>query len=477
VDKARPASSSKEDVRFGVADRAKNARLDHSASRSPAKGKQGGSGFSKCLHARWWNIPVLVWLVAFLVLIAGFVVYSIFFSHRQIVPYRLGHTFAISDDPFFGSAHALADPIPIEGNKITLLQNGEGIFPVLLEAIRGAKYTVNFEAFLFESGTVGDTFRDAFIERAKAGVQVRVILDGVGSGTKLKNSDVEMMRQGGCQVVYYHPTHSWRLDRINRRSHRRILVVDGRVGFTGGVGFSDHWQGNGEAPDHWRDIHAKIEGPLVGKLQGAFQQHWVGETKEALSGPGQFPALEKVGNLRAQMTASHSFSVAALSLKKKVAIAAAERRICITNAYCAPSDDQVNSLVEAVKRGVQVDLLLPGKHNDQPLTKAAGRHAYGKLLEGGVNIYEYVPSMIHSKTMVFDGLFSLIGTSNFDSRSAVINEELDVSVYDHDFGKQMEAVFDADLQKSKPYTLEEFKKRSAWERFSEAVAAPFHSQL
>jgi cardiolipin synthase len=160
-----------------------------------------------------------------------------------------------------------------------------------------------------------------------------------------------------------------------------------------------------------------------------------------------------------------------------VAIAAAERRVCITNAYCAPSDDQVTLLVEAVKRGVEVDLLVPGKHNDQPLTKAAGRHAYGKLLEGGVNIYEYAPSMIHSKTMVVDGMFALLGTSNLDSRSAVINEELDISIYDEGFGLEMEAVFDADLKKSRPYTLDQFKKRSAWERMTEALAAPFHSQL
>ena len=468
-----------------MAERAEKSRDGHSGWRSEGKsdqqagrkGQGGGGRWSRTLGKRWWNIPVVVWLIAFLSVVIGFVVYSIFFAHREVIPYRFGHTFAVRDPAFFGTAHALADPMPVEGNKITLLQNGDGIFPTMLAAIRGAKYSVNFEAFLFESGTVGNTFRDALIESAKAGVKVRVILDGVGSGTKLDNSDVEAMRKGGCTVVYFHPTRSWRIDKINRRSHRRILVVDGRIGFTGGVGFSDHWQGNADAPEHWRDIHAKIEGPLVAKLQGAFQQHWVGETREALSGPGEFPLLEKVGNLRAQMTASHSFSVAPLPLMQAVAVAAAERRVCITNAYCAPSDDQVTLLVEAVKRGVEVDLLVPGKHNDQPLTKAAGRHAYGKLLEGGVNIYEYVPSMIHSKTMVVDGMFALLGTSNLDSRSAVINEELDISIYDEGFGREMEAVFDADLKKSRPYTLDQFKKRSAWERMTEALAAPFHSQL
>jgi cardiolipin synthase len=255
------------------------------------------------------------------------------------------------------------------------------------------------------------------------------------------------------------------------------MVVDGRVGFTGGVGFADQWQGNADSPDHWREIHAKIEGPLVAKLQGAFQQHWVNETGEPLSGPGEFPMLEKVGNLRAQAIPSHAFSVAPIPLLQAVAIAAAERRICITNAYCTPTDEQVSLLVDAVKRGVIVELIVPGPHNDQPATKAAGRQAYGKLLEGGVKIHEYTPTMIHSKTMVVDGMFSLLGTSNLDNRSAAINEELDISVYDEEFGKEMEAVFDADLKHTRLYTLEEFKKRSLWERISEALAKPFNSQL
>lgn len=259
-----------------MAERGEKSRDRHSGSHSDkGSDRHGRSGSEKRRHgplgAKWWNIPVVVWVIAFVAVILGFVVYSIFFSHRDVIQYRLGHTFGVRDPAFFGTAHALADPMPVEGNKITLLHNGDGTFPVMLEAIRGAKQSVNFEAFLFESGGVGNTFRDALIERAKAGVKVRVIFDGVGSGSKLKDSDVEMMRNGGCTVVYFHPTRSWRLDRINRRSHRRIMVVDGQVGFTGGIGFADHWQGNADAPDHWRDIHAKIEGPLVAKLQGAFQ--------------------------------------------------------------------------------------------------------------------------------------------------------------------------------------------------------------
>jgi cardiolipin synthase A/B len=429
------------------------------------------------LTKRWWHIPLWTWFLAFVFFLAGVVVYSFFFAHRAEIEFRPAHTFKVSDPEFFGSAHALGDPMPVHGNRITLLHNGDQIFPAMLAAIRDAKLSVNFEAFLFHSGTVGSQFRDAFIERARAGVRVRVLFDGIGSGSSLDNSDIDLMRQAGCHVEYYHPTRSWRLDRINRRSHRRVLVVDGKVGFTGGVGFSDEWQGNADSPDHWREVHAKLEGPVVAKLQGAFQQHWVRSTGEALSGAHEFPELKPVGDLRAQVIASHSFSVAALPLLQAVAISAANRRVCITNAYCTPNDDQVELLIAAVKRGVSVELLLPGKHHDQPATKAAGRTAYGKLLEGGVKIFEYQPTMIHSKTMVVDGLFSLIGTSNLDSRSAFINEEIDVSVYDADFGREMETVFDTDLKNARPYTLQDFKSRGPWERASEALTQPFRSQL
>jgi cardiolipin synthase len=426
---------------------------------------------------KWRKHSVGTWLVVFLGLAITVALLCFFFVRRSIIEFLPEHTFAVSDPAFFGSAHALADPLPIPGNKIELLHNGDQIFPALLNAIHSAKKSVNFEAFLFQSGTVGSQFRDAFCERARAGVRVRVLLDGMGGGAKLDNEYVKAMRDAGCEFAYYHPTRSFRIDRANRRTHRRILVVDGKIGFTGGVGFGDQWLGNADSKDHWREVHARIEGPLVAKLQGAFQQHWVRTAQQALSGIDEFPELPPAGNLRAQMIASHSFSVAPLPLVQAVAISAAEKRISITNAYCTPSDDQTKLLVAAVKRGVDVRLLLPGKHNDQPLTKAAGRTAYGKLLEGGVRIFEYEPTMIHAKTMVVDGLFSVFGTSNLDARSSQINEEIEITVYDEGFGQQMEAVFDNDLKQSRSYTLEEFKKRSVWERLTEWVAIPFRSQL
>lgn len=432
---------------------------------------------SSWLNKKKARLPIGVWLMFVVLALGGVAIYSIFFVRRDVLDFRPEHSFSVGDPAFFGSVHALGDPVPIGGNKITLLHNGDEIFPALLEAIAGAKRSVNFEAFLFESGTVASQFRDALNERARAGVRVRVLLDGVGSGSKLDNDDVKALERAGCHFAYYHPTRSWRIDNMNRRTHRRILVVDGKVGFTGGVGFADLWQGKGDGPKSWRDVHARIEGPLVAKMQGAFQQHWARSFGEIIGGPDEFPELPAAGPLQGQMIASHSFSLAGLQVAQAVAIAAAEKRISITNPYCTPSEDQVALLLAAVKRGVEVRLLLPGKHNDQPWTKAAGRGAYGKLLAGGVKIFEYQPGMIHSKTLVVDGLFSMFGSSNLDARSSAINEELDITIYDPSFGAEMERVFDTDLSNAAPYTLEEFQQRSLWERTSEWVMIPFRSQL
>jgi cardiolipin synthase len=383
----------------------------------------------------------------------------------------------VEDSAFFGSALALADPVPLSGNRLTLLQNGDQYFSAMLGAIRGAKRTINFEGYIFYSDAVGRAFRDALIERARAGVEVRILLDGIGSSLHLDNSDVRLLKQAGCKFTYYHPLLSWRIDRTNRRSHRRILVIDGRLAFTGGIGFAEQWSGHAQDPKHWHDVQVQVEGPLVSELQHAFEEHWIKSYGETLSGADQFPTLPPAGNIRGELIASHSFSMAPLPLAQAIAFAAATKRIWITNAYCTPSGDQVELLVQAVKRGVDVRFIVPGRHNDQPLTKSAGRSAYGHLLEGGVKIFEYQPTMIHTKAMVIDSLFTLIGSSNLDPRSSEINEELDLAIYDRGFAQRVEAMFQDDLSHSTEYTLEQFRKRSLWERFTEWVMLPFRSQL
>ena len=432
---------------------------------------------SHWLNQRWWKLALAEWIVFSLGFLAIVLVFCLFFIRRQSLEYRLEHTFSVRDPEFFGSALALSDPLPVAGNKIELLNNGDEYFPAMLKAISSAQQSVNFAAYILHSDEVGRQFRDVFCERARAGVQVRILLDGIGSGWSLDNSDVRMMREAGCKFSYYHPTVSWRVDRTNRRSHRRLLVVDGKVGFTGSAGFALKWAGHAQDKKHWRDLQARIEGPLVEKLQWAFEEHWVKTFGETLSGAAQFPLVAPAGDLKAQVVASHSFSMAPIPLVQAMAFAAAEKRIWITNPYCTPTDDQVDLLVKAVQRRVDVRLMLPGVNNDQPLTKSAGRAAYGRMLEGGVKIFEYQPTMIHTKAMVVDGLFSMFGSSNLDARSSEINEELDVVVYDEKFGREMEAIFERDLQQSREYTLQEFKDRSWWERATEWLMLPFRSQL
>ena len=432
---------------------------------------------SHWLNDPLWRLTVGDWIGLILAFVTVVLLFCLFVIRRHTLPYHFEHTFAVSDPEFIGSALALSSPVLVPGNEIVLLQNGDAYFPAMLNAIRSARRTINFEAFIVYSDAIGTQFRDALCERARAGVEVRVLLDGIGSAWRLKNSDVRLMKKAGCKFTYYHPTHSWRVDRTNRRTHRRVLVVDGKIGFTGGVGFAEKWSGHAQDKDHWRDAQMQIEGPLVANLQEAFQEHWVKSFGEVLTGEGQFPPQPPKGDLKAQLVLSRSFSMAPVPLTQAVAFTAATRRIWISNAYCTPTSDQVEQLVDAVHRHVDVRIILPGPNNDQPMTKSAGRAAYGELLKGGVKIFEYQPAMMHVKSMVIDGRFSMLGSSNLDARSSEINEELDVVVYDENFGRQMEGIFESDLQNTREYTLDEFENRSIWERTTEWLLLPFRSQL
>ena len=429
------------------------------------------------LNNRLWRLAIGEWIALTLTFLTLVLLFCLFVIRRHTLEYHFQHRFSVVDPEFVGSALALANPVLIDGNNVEILNNGDQYFPAMLQAMRAARSTINLEAYILYSDETGRQFRDVLCQRARDGIEVRVLLDGIGSGWRLNNSDVAMMKKCGCKFAYYHPTHSWRVDRTNRRSHRRILVVDGRIGFTGGIGFADKWSGHAQDEKHWRDIQVRIEGPLVAELQAAFQEHWIKTFEEALTGEGQFPALSKTGDLKAQVVSSRSFSMAPVPLIQAVAFTAATKRIWITNSYCTPTPDQVQQLVNAVRRGVDVKMLLPGPNNDQPFTKSAGRTAYGELLAGGVKIFEYQPTMIHEKCMVIDALFSMLGSSNLDARSSTINEELDLVVYDADFGRQMESMFEQDLKHSKEYTLDDFKRRSLWERTTEWLSLPFRSQL
>jgi cardiolipin synthase len=268
------------------------------------------------------------------------------------------------------------------------------------------------------------------------------------------------------------------LDVINRRTHRRILVVDGRVGFTGGAGIADIWDGDADSPEHWRDTMVRIEGPVVAQMQSAFEENWAEVTGEILIGEKYFPQLHPAGDALASVIPSNPRpSSSASQTLYSVAISAAERTISIANSYFVPNETSVGLLVAASRRGVKVRILVPGKINDVPATKAGARSSFGELLRAGAAIYEYQPTMMHAKTMVVDDLFATVGSTNFDSRSFYYNDEIELAVYDERIARRLEEMFDKDLARSRAYTYEEWVERPVWKRFTEWLLLPVRSQL
>jgi cardiolipin synthase len=384
----------------------------------------------------------------------------------------------VRDPTFLPSVQATEGPSMVDGNRVGILQNGDEIFPAMLAAIASAQKSINLEAYIFWSDSAGTRFRDALSERASHGVEVRLLLDGVGSAKKLSRSDVEILRRSGCRVEFFRPIRPWMLDVINRRSHRRILVVDGKVGFTGGVGIAKMWEGNADSPEHWRDTQVRLEGPAVAEMQSAFQENWGEVTGELLVGETFFPGLAQVGNvLAAVVPSSPRPSSSASQTLYSVAISAAEHTISLSNSYFVPNSDSVGLLIAASQRGVNVRILVPGAINDVPVTKASGRATFGPLLRAGVKIYEYQPTMMHAKTMVVDGLFATVASTNFDNRSFRYNDEIDLAVYDGTVAGRLQQMFENDLRHARLYTYEQWLHRPLLKRFTEWILLPVRSQL
>ena len=432
--------------------------------------------FPRPLRARRLRITAIV----FVSIVAGYaaaVIIAKAGAPKQTV-YELPHDFTPGSATFLPSA--LPGAVMTSGNRLDLLENGDSIFPAMLAAISSARRTVNFEAYIFWSGDVGSRFRDALAERAAHGVAVRILLDAVGSPRgHLQPADVDALRNAGCHVEFFHSTKPWMLWVLNHRNHRRVLVVDGQLGFTGSAGFADTWRGNADSKEHWRDTQLRVEGPAVRGLQRAFQENWSEVTGEALVGEEFFPLLPLPGALSVAVVPSSP--LAAMSGAGRVyaiSLAAATKEIWIANSYFLPDDATSRLLVAAAKRGVDVRVIVPSDaQSDVPATKAAGRSSFGPLLEGGVKIFEYQPTMYHLKTMVVDGIFSTVGSANFDERSFHLNEELNLFVYDAGFADRMRESFGRDLARSRPYTHAMWRGRSLRQKLTEWIAAPFRSEL
>jgi len=388
----------------------------------------------------------------------------------------------VGEPSFFRTIEAHTDAPIVAGNRIEVLLNGDETFPTMLRDIRAAKSTITFAQYLYEGGSIARDIAQAFAERCRAGVKVNVLLDDYGAGSAPADI-IDIMKQGGCEVEYFRRVDAagivfpWKLLRYDYRSHRRVLVIDGKIGFTGGYGISDAWTGDGRTPDHWRDTNVRIEGPVVIFLQAAFAESWLEATGIAIGGENYFPRLNPVGNITAQIVKSSptggSFQNYMLFL---LSINSAKKSILITNPYFMPDDVMTEALVKAAGRGVSVEILLPGEIDSQ-ITYTASRSHYGPLLLGGVHIYEYKASLLHAKTIVVDGVWSTIGSTNFDNRSFALNQEINLTVYNREVAQRLERIFADDLKYSEPISYEQWQSRSLFERVIEIFAFPIKEQL
>ena len=422
------------------------------------------------------GIAIIIAVTAIVTLLATIIAYSLLGREKKIT-HEIEPLYGVEDEQFEWSMGGLLQPDIRAGNRVTPLINGDRIFPAMLEAVRSARVSITFETFIYWSGKIGKEFADALSERARAGVKAHVLVDWLGS-KKMEEAYVQEMKRAGVEVERYHPLKWFNAWRVNHRTHRKLLVVDGRVGFTGGVGIADEWTGNAQDPQHWRDSHFMLEGPAVAQMQAAFMDNWLKTQARVLHGPLYFPRLDTVGSCKAQVfMSSPSEGSESVRLMYLMSIACARRSVRIANAYFVPDDLSVKTIVDAAKRGVKVEIIVPGKHIDTHVVRRAGRSRWGPLLEAGVEIYEYEPTMFHCKVMIVDDRWTTVGSTNFDNRSFRLNDEANLNVLDPDFARGQSEVFERDKARSRRITFEQWKNRPWTEKLKERLAALLRAQL
>jgi cardiolipin synthase len=412
----------------------------------------------------------LALLVCFSVLVVGCS------TGRTEAPYQVESKYGVDDPQFAQTVGNLLGPPLLGGNAITTLVNGDVFYPSMLSAIRGAKKTITFETFTYWKGMMGDAFTDALCERARAGVKVHVVIDAVGSD-RIRRNYIKQMGEAGVEVKLYHPLKLLDIGaaaKLNNRTHRKIMVVDGVVGFTGGAGVADEWMGNAQDAKHWRDTHYRVEGPAVAQLQRAFCDNWMETTGRVLHGEEYFPAAASstAGQHLAQVFESSSQGGSrSMQLMFLLSIACAQKNIRISTPYFVPDDVTIRTLLAAKKRGVSIQIIVAGKYIDYKIVRRASRARWGGLLQHGVEIYEYEPTMYHAKLMIVDELWTSIGSANVDHRSFRLNDEANLNVLNGDFAREQIRVFEMDLKSGTKVTYEMWKKRPFLEKFMENSAS------
>ena len=422
--------------------------------------------------SRWF----LMSIVASLCLVVGLLITN-FVGGEAKIERRIERLYALEDPRFLHELGVLLGPPFLPGTKVRALLNGDEIFPPMLAAIRNAQVSITFETYIYWSGDIGREVAGALAERARRGVKVHVLLDWVGSA-KMDASLLDELAQAGVQVRRFHPPHWSQLGRMNNRTHRKLLVVDGRVGFTGGVGIAPQWTGRAQDPEHWRDTHFEVEGPVVAQMQSVFIDNWIKVTGDVLHGPAYFPALAPAGPGSAQMfSSSPSGGSESMQLMYLLAVTAATRSIDLSAAYFVPDRLTLQALLDALKRGVRLRIVVPGKHIDSDVVRSASRATWGPLLSAGAIIAEYGPTMFHCKIMIVDGLLTSVGSTNFDNRSFRLNDEATLNVVDKAFASAQTATFESDLALARRVSHAEWLARPARERLGEWLGSLISTQL
>ncbi len=399
-----------------------------------------------------------------------------------LIPYRrelqrnVPHLTPAADPQFARDMAGLYGSPIIGGNKIETLRNGDAIFSAMLHEIRQAERSITFETYIYWSGDIAGAFCDALVERAQAGVRVKVLIDWMG-GLPMEDDLIDRMHDGGVMLRMFRPMRPRTLTRMNNRTHRKVLVIDGRIGFTGGVGIADTWRGDARNSDEWRDTHYRVTGPVVAMLQNAFAHNWVEASGEVLRGSDFYPPLEAAGGLDVQMIKSNTGSRNEVHLMLMTALAAATQSIRISTPYFVPDRVAIDQLLAARRRGVEVTLLVAGEHTDSRMVRHVSRRCWAELLRAGVRLLEFQPTFLHAKLIIIDEVWTSIGSANFDERSFRLNDEANLNIYARGFAQEQAAIFEDDCARARPVTLADLRRLGWWAQLQAVVLSVLRPHL